>query len=411
MLSKTEAAGRVRQVLQSVKDRLNRGGGSKVNEATTRAHFLNPLLEALGYASIDDLLFEHYLPDGKTFLDYRLVVDGKPRVGIEAKALDVQITDAHAAQAVSYAAILGDEWSVVTNAREWRLYHAFAHAPLADKLILRADLVGWETDAQFDAVFEQLWLVSKESFQSGAGPSIWLASKKVDQFLRTALTDETSPEVKYLRRRLEAQGVDATAAQVSAWFRPRFDGVAGSITDSGGTNVESGPRRAERGVRSRREDYGSEREHEGRSPMPSYWLIPAGRQRGYSAAEHLKHWLDKGFWGFGSATPGRRTIKTGDWVCFYAAQSHEVVAYAKMSGPIERPVLKPEWPGPDMWHDDLFKVPLTEITWLSAPVELDSAMRASMDAYRGRDLAKGWSWLVQTTRRLTEADFRRLTRR
>ena len=84
--SKTEAASRVRQVLQSVKDRLAQPGGSKVNEATTRAHFLNPLLEALGYSTIDDILFEFYLPDGKTFLDYRLVVDGKPRVGVEAKA-------------------------------------------------------------------------------------------------------------------------------------------------------------------------------------------------------------------------------------------------------------------------------------------------------------------------------------
>jgi len=60
-----------------------------------------------------------------------------------------------------------------------------------------------------------------------------------------------------------------------------------------------------------------------------------------------------------------------------------------------------------MWHDDLFKVLIEEVFWLNAPVVLDSAMRTAMDAFRGRDLTKGWSWLVQTTRRLTEADFRR----
>src|SRR3990172_10384754 len=142
MTTRTEAASEVRKVLQSVRDRLAMPGGAKVNEATTRAHFISPLLVALGYQSIDDVLFEYYLPDGKQFLDYRLVVDGKPRVAVEAKALDVPLTDQHAAQAVSYASVLGDEWAVVTNARHWRLYHAFAQAPLADKLILTADLVG-----------------------------------------------------------------------------------------------------------------------------------------------------------------------------------------------------------------------------------------------------------------------------
>jgi hypothetical protein len=44
--TKTEAASEVRKVLQLVKDRIEQPGGIKVNEATTRAHFLNPLLAA-----------------------------------------------------------------------------------------------------------------------------------------------------------------------------------------------------------------------------------------------------------------------------------------------------------------------------------------------------------------------------
>jgi hypothetical protein len=58
--TRTEAASQVRTVLQAVKDRLAQPGGVKLNEATTRAHFLNPLLNALGYSGIDDLEFEHY---------------------------------------------------------------------------------------------------------------------------------------------------------------------------------------------------------------------------------------------------------------------------------------------------------------------------------------------------------------
>ena len=184
MTTKTEAASEVRKILQSVKDRLAQPGGAKVNEATTRAHFITPLLGALGYHSIDDVLFEVYLPDGKTFLDYRLVVGGKPRVAVEAKALDVHVADKDAAQAVQYASLLGDPWSVVTNARTWRLYETFAQVPLAEKHILTVDLVGWTTDAEFDAVFEQLWLTSRESFETDNGPASWLTTKKLEALLR-----------------------------------------------------------------------------------------------------------------------------------------------------------------------------------------------------------------------------------
>ncbi len=119
MATKTEAASQVRTVLQAVKDRPAQPGGARMNEATTLAHVPNPLLNALGYCGIDDLEFEHCLPDGKTFLDYRLYVDGKARVAVEAKALEVGVTDREASQGVSYASILGDEWTVRTNARQW----------------------------------------------------------------------------------------------------------------------------------------------------------------------------------------------------------------------------------------------------------------------------------------------------
>lgn len=137
MTAKTEADSQVRKVLQTVKDLVGQPGSAKVNEATTRAHLLNPLLAALGYESIDDIEFEHYLPDGETFLDYRLRVEGEPRVSVEAKALDSVLSDKDAAQAVSYASILGDEWAVVTNAREWRLYHTWRTRSRANHSQLR----------------------------------------------------------------------------------------------------------------------------------------------------------------------------------------------------------------------------------------------------------------------------------
>ena len=404
MTTKTEAASEVRKILQSVKDRLAQPGGAKVNEATTRAYFITPLLAALGYQSIDDVLFEVYLPDGKTFLDYRLVVGTKPRVAVEAKALGVPVTDKDAAQAVQYASLLGDQWSVVTNARVWRLYETFAQVPLAEKHILTVDLVGWNSDAEFDAVFEQLWLTSRESFETDNGPASWLTSKKLDALLRNVLTDPASPEVRYIKKRLLTHDVAVTDEQVASWLRTRLDSATPTAAvvrpswdpASTKTHQTSEPTSAPR--------YTSVD-----TTATQHWLVPAGARKGTEAIDFLKMWLGRGYWGFGERTPGRKAMRTGDHVCFYASKIHEVVAYAELAGPIDKLIEASDWPEPEPPEQPLYKMPLANIVWLPHPTTLDAAVRSTLDAYSGKNPAGNWSFLVQTTRRLSAADFARLT--
>lgn len=228
MTTKTEAAHDVRKVLQSVKDYMTQPGRPKLSEADTRAHFIDPLMRALGYHSIGDIQHEVYVETAKQYLDYLLVVDALPRVAVEAKAIDVGFNDSHGAQVVQYCSVLGIEWAVVTNAREWRLYHGFATGPLSEKLLAAVDLLGWETDAQYDGVFEELWLVSKEAFQTSGGPSAWLVAKQLDAVLRKSLTDASSPEVKYIRKRLAEQAIIVTAEQLASWFKLHVD-APGSV--------------------------------------------------------------------------------------------------------------------------------------------------------------------------------------
>ena len=228
MTTKTEAAHDVRKVLQSAKDHVAQPGRPKLSEADTRAHFVDPLLRALGYHLIGDIQHEVYVETAKQYLDYQLVVDALPRVAVEAKAFDVGLNDAHGAQVVQYCSVLGIEWAVVTNAREWRLYHGFAKGPLAEKLLAAVDLLAWETDAAYDAVFEQLWLVSKEAFQTSGGPSAWLVAKQLDGVLRKSLVDASSPEIKYIRKRLADQAITATPDQLATWFKMHLDGIGPS---------------------------------------------------------------------------------------------------------------------------------------------------------------------------------------
>ena len=47
-------------------------------------------------------------------------------------------------------------------------------------------------DQTSDALFEQLWLVSRDAFENSGGPSSWLASRRLDSILRHTLSDPDS---------------------------------------------------------------------------------------------------------------------------------------------------------------------------------------------------------------------------
>ena len=144
---------------------------------------------------------------------------------------------------------------------------------------------------------------------------------------------------------------------------------------------------------------------------PIDWLIPASRQHGVSSEDRLRLWLARGFWGFGQRTAGRRRFRKGDWVCFYAGKQAEVLAYARTAGVADVPVSAGEWPESTPPDEVVYKLPLTDITWMPAPVRLDAATRAGLDAFAGKDSRTAWGFFVQTTRRLAKADFHRLTGR
>jgi len=51
-----------------------------------------------------------------------------------------------------------------------------------------------------------------------------------------------------------------------------------------------------------------------------------------------------------------------------------------------------------------------EALYIESPVIIDAALRAQLDAFSNKDETKTWAWLVQTTREISEHDFRLLTR-
>lgn len=388
MTFKSDAALEVRVTLDSVKEHL--ASGTKLSEADTRANFIDPLLRALGYKGIAEIEREVYAKDTREYLDYVLKIGGQPRIAVEAKAISRALTDADAAQVIQYCSILGIEWAVVTNAREWRLYHQFAQSDLAGKLLFNLDLVGWTSAHEFESLFDQLWLVSREAFEGSDGPKGWLRAQRLDAALRDALTNPASVEVKYLRKRLADQAIDATPEDIATWFKgklleavpiPSTAPPPPAVSTSGVIATSAGP---------------------------SYWMVPASGRPGMSVEQTLKAWLGKGMWGFGESTPGRKSMRESDWIAFYAA-ARGVVAFAQVTGEANLLVQPNEWPEPRAQVGPAYKIPLRDVTWLKTVNKVDAQARAQLDAFKGRDPNGNWSWLVQTTRRLSQGDFKRLT--
>ncbi len=142
---------------------------------------------------------------------------------------------------------------------------------------------------------------------------------------------------------------------------------------------------------------------------PAYcWLTPVKSDEEQTAEEIVQTLVgQEGIYAFGERTPGRRHLKAGDWICFYAT-TNGVVAHAQAtSSPENRRDPRVRDPEKYPW---VFQLDDAEL-YLDDPVVIDASLRSELDAFEGRDLNKSWAWFVQATRRISQHDFNILTRR
>jgi hypothetical protein len=141
---------------------------------------------------------------------------------------------------------------------------------------------------------------------------------------------------------------------------------------------------------------------------PTYWLTPVKDYEGETAEECIKSLVgEHQMYAFGEATPGRKRLKVADRICFYAT-GRGIVADAEVASPPERK--------PDRRVRHSTEFPFTFRLrncklYPEKPVVLDAALRMQLGAFKNRDSSSPWAWFVQATHRITESDFKLLTRR
>ena len=140
---------------------------------------------------------------------------------------------------------------------------------------------------------------------------------------------------------------------------------------------------------------------------PTYWLTSVKDYEDDSALECIKRLVgEHQMYAFGERTPGRKRLKVGDHLCFYAT-GRGIIANAEVASLPERK------PDRRVRHSNdfpfTFRVRKSKL-YVDDPVLLDAALRLKLDAMKGRNPGGSWAWFVQATHKVTERDFKLLTR-
>jgi len=148
---------------------------SDCNEAETRRRIERMFESIMGYDAFRHLSRERAIRGaGETeHVDFALQLaegdSAKPEIMIEIKRVCVDLAPKHLKQVSSYAINAGCEWILLTNSKEWRLYHVSFGQPPVTKLIH-----GWNilTD-DVSLLGTRFELISYRNVKKGGLDDLW----------------------------------------------------------------------------------------------------------------------------------------------------------------------------------------------------------------------------------------------
>lgn len=173
------------------------------NEAETRRRVERIFENLLGYDPLRHLSRERAVKGaGETeHVDFTVQMeegaDAKPMIMVELKRVGVDLALKHLKQVSSYAIDTGCEWILLTNGREWRLYHVEFGQPPITTLLEEWNLL---TDDTADLA-EKFQLISYKSVRRGELDDLWRRTKVLEpKSLMAAIVSE--PSLRFIRRHL-----------------------------------------------------------------------------------------------------------------------------------------------------------------------------------------------------------------
>jgi hypothetical protein len=175
-----------------------------IGEQNTKAALIDPLLAALGWdvEDIDEVSREYRRKSQDNPVDYALFMLRSPRLFVEAKGLEKDLSDRKwISQVLGYATVVGVEWCVLTNGDEYRLYNAHAPVDVEQKLFR---VVRISESDQEEYILETLELLSKEKMGDNLLNVLWKAhfiDRHVNRALGELLQNDDASLIRLIRKR------------------------------------------------------------------------------------------------------------------------------------------------------------------------------------------------------------------
>jgi len=154
---------KIKALTEKYQEIVKEGRVNKYNEEMTKKDFILPLFEALGWKTADSREVSAEEKISKKRVDYGFRINGIPKFFLEAKSLKEDLDfPKFIEQAINYSWLKCCTWAILTNFETIRIFNA-----------------EWKTDRPFQnhfrtihcsnfvTRFDELWLLSRESFESG----------------------------------------------------------------------------------------------------------------------------------------------------------------------------------------------------------------------------------------------------
>ena len=121
------------------------------NEAETRTRIHDIFGMLMGYDRYEHITQEYAIHGAGDTVHCDIAVQldhkeaSKPDFLVELKRVNIDLTSKHLRQAASYAIDIGCEWVLLTNGKEWKLYHISFGKPPQTKLVDSWNLITGDT--------------------------------------------------------------------------------------------------------------------------------------------------------------------------------------------------------------------------------------------------------------------------
>jgi hypothetical protein len=205
-MPRTKIDKNVRRVIREARRMIQEAEKIDCNEADTRLRIERILESLMGYDILKHVTRERAVRGaGETeHVDFAIQFGegekAKPVIMLEIKRVNVELARKHLKQVSSYAINAGCEWILLTNSKEWKLYHVSFGQPPVTKLIHSWNIL---TD-DVSVLAKRFELISYKSVRKGALDEVWQRTNVLTprNLLQAVLSKDS---IKLLRRELRKE--------------------------------------------------------------------------------------------------------------------------------------------------------------------------------------------------------------